>query len=354
MRNPYLRLSAVPACLAACGALHASELVYEPFDYPASEPLTDLEGGSGWWAGWYEDGEALPVSVLGEGLFYTDAIGNTLHVAGLAADASAEATTRIFRNVESGALNDVWISFLWRLGEENSLFEGVSFYRGTQNLFTVSNPSVALPENKAAIHLGTPSGSTSTGTGGLGSTHLVVLRLAKGAGTGGNDRVEIFVDPLLAGTPASSQASISGSNFDFDTIRVASQNGAPFYFDEFRVGPTFASVTPHDAAPDGDSDGDGLSDAQEAVLGTDPGEDNSALFAAIRAHPHFFGLYDAATILQQGQGGVIIPKGGSPSAGFSFEIQQSGDLLTWPQVETISRSIELPEGRNFLRVTLEK
>ncbi len=352
MRNPHLRLSIVPACLAACGALHASELVvYEPFDYPASEPLTDLDGGSGWWSGWYEDGQALPASVRGEGLSYADALGNELHVSGLAADTSAASTTRSFRVVESEALNDVWISFLWHLPGSNSLFEGVTFYRGSQTLFTVSNPSTTT---SSAIHLGTASSSTSTGRGGFGVTHFIVLRLAKGAGTNGNDRVEIFVDPLLTGNPSSPQHTLSGANFDFDTIRLAAQNGAPFYFDEFRVGTTFASITPHDPAPDGDSDGDGLSDAQEAILGTDPGVPNTELFAAIRTHPHFFGLYDAAGILQQGQGGVIIPKSGSSPVPFSFEIQQSENLLTWPQVETISRSIELPEGKNFLRVTLEK
>ncbi len=353
MRNPRLRLSLVPACLAACGTLHASELlVYEPFDYPASEPLTDQEGGNGWLFGWYEDGQVLSASVHDEGLSYTDALGNELHVSGLAADTSAASTTRSFRVLEE-QLNDVWVSFLWRLPESNALFQGVTFYRGAQELFAVRNPTTTT---SPSIYFGHPAPAIDTGRGEFGVTHLIVLRLAKGAGTGGNDLAEIFVDPLLSGNPSLPQAAINGGNFDFDNIRIAAQNGAPFHFDEFRAGPTFASVTPHEPGPltGIDSDGDGLSDAEEAVLGTDPHVPNTELFAAIQAHPHFFGLYDSNTILQQGQGGVIIPKSGSSPVPFSFEIQQSENLLTWPQVETISRLVELPEGKNFLRVTLEK
>ncbi len=350
MKCPRVLPHVAIASFLACGHLPAVVPVYEAFDYPALDPLTDQDGGSGWWAGWFGDGQSAPVAVGAEGLAYTDALGNQLHVAGLAADTTAAETSRIFRYLEELGVNNVWVSFLWRLEESNSLFEGVTFYAGSQEVFAVRNPStVTSPE----IHLGPPLTATSTGRGTFGVTHLVVLRLQKGAGAGGADLVEIFVDPLLTGTPSPPQASISGANFDFDTVRIAAQNGAPLHFDEFRLGPTFASVTPHDPAPETDSDGDGLTDAQEGLLGTDPEVPDTELFAAIRANPQFFGLHDAESILQQGQGGVIIPKGDEPEVEFKLEIQRSEDLLVWPEIETIERSYELPAGKNFLRVTLD-
>lgn len=302
---------------------------------------------------WYDDGQAGPATFAAAGLGYTDSLGNALHVSGGAADASGGATTRSFRTVADGPLNDVWISFLYQIPGSNSLFEGVSFYRGTQAVFSVSNPSTTT---SAAISLGNlvTGGSVGTGRGEFGKTHLIVLRLSAGAGTNGGDRLEVFVDPLLSGTPSSPDGTVNAQNFSFDTIRIAAQNGAPFLFDEFRVGATFSSVTPHEAVADTDTDGDGLTDAQEAVLGTDPTVSDTGLFAAIRSHPHFFGLLDREGVLASAPDGVVVPREGSSPVGYYFEIQKSGDLVTWPEVETIHRAHTLPEGKNFLRITLEK
>ena len=123
--------------------------------------------------------------------------------------------------------------------------------------------------------------------------------------------------------------------------------------DELRIGETFAEVTPHTASPDPDSDGDGLSDAQEAVLGLDPQVSNAALVAAIQAHPDYFNLFTAAGILAQDNGGVILQKSGSNPLSFTFEVQHSDNLQAWPALETITREVTLPADKQFLRVTLD-
>jgi hypothetical protein len=347
MKNPCLRLVAVGLILPC----HAELIAHEPFDYPAASSLTAGGGGSGWAGAWFQDGESANTGAAGLG--YTDSLGNVLNASGRSADTTAGATTRSLRDFSGGLLNDVWISFLYQLPASNSKFEGVSFYRGNQQVFSTSNPSTT---GTAAIHLANnlvSSTGTSTGHGIFGRTHFIVLKLTQGGGTGGADRAEAFIDPVLTGNPLSPAATIIGTDFDFDRVRIAGQDGATLLVDELRVGETFEDVAPHAPAGGGDSDGDGLSDAQEAVLGLDPNVSNVSLIAAIQAHPDWFDLYSSAGILALGNGGVVLEKTGDAAVDFTFEVQHSGILASWPVLETFTRQVVLPAGKNFLRVTLE-
>jgi hypothetical protein len=349
MKNLFL-----PSLLTYLGALafaQAAPLAYEPFDYAEAVPLTDLSGGTGWFDAWFPDGESA--STASPGLEYSDSVGNVLSVSGLCADTTGTLTTRSLRDFESVDINDVWISFLYQLPVANNKFEGVSFYRGTQQAFSISNPSTTITP---AIHLTNsllgPNNGVNTGAGVFGQTHLVVLKLTKGGGTGGTDRVEAFIDPILIGNP-SSPTIVDGSNFDFDRVRIAGQDGATLLVDELRIGDSFADVTPHVAAADQDSDGDGLTDAQEAVLGLDPGVSDADLIAGIQAHPDWLGLYTTSGILGLGNGGVILPQNADAPVDLIFEVQQSENLSQWGVLETFNRQIEMPSGKNFLRVTLK-
>jgi hypothetical protein len=335
--------------LAALAPAQAAELVYEPFDYSAAAAITTLDGGTGWGTAWTQDGSSGVVSTAG--MSYTDSLGNVLAVSGLGMETTGTTTTRNFRSVGTGQLTDVWISFLYQLPASNSLFEGITFYRGATALFAISNPSI---DTSAAIVLGNSvtGGSASTFKGGFGTTHFVVLHLIEGGGTSGADKVEAFIDPVFSGNPSQPDASVQAANFDFDTIRIAGQNGAPLFIDEFRIGETFADVSPHTPGADPDSDGDGLSDGEETVLGLDPFLSNTALIAAIQAHPDYFGLYDSTSILELTDGGVVLPQTGNDPVGFTFEVQHSTNLSAWPPLETFTRSVALPGGKNFLRVTL--
>lgn len=348
MRNPCHGLF---AGLCVLTSAHAAPLAYEAFDYPAAAVLSAQTGGSGWLDAWLQDGDSAATG--SDGLTYTDTLGNVLNVAGKCADATGTATTRSLRDLAGGLTNDVWISFLWQLPASNSKFEGVSCYRGTQQVFTISNPSTTTTSRIFLTSNLTANNGVNSQKGDFGTTHLVVLKLTKGGGTGGADLVEAFIDPLLAGNPSSPDAVIDGSNFDIDRVRLASQDGSPLLVDELRVGASFAEVSPHVAVPPGDADGDGLSDAQEVVLGLDPNVSNAALVAVIQAHPDWFGLYHTAGILALGNGGVMLEQSGSEPVNFTFEVQHSDNLNTWPVLETFNRQVILPDGKNFLRVTLE-
>jgi hypothetical protein len=345
MKNPSLCF-----VMALLAPLHAAELVYEPFDYPASSALTALEGGSGWSSAWTQDGSSGVISTAG--LSYTDSLGNMLNVSGLGMETTGTATTRNFRTVSTGQLTDAWISFLYTLPASNSLFEGITFYRGATALFAISNSSI---DTSSTITLGNSvsGANASTQKGLFGTTHFVVLHLIDGGGTSGADKVEAFIDPAFAANPSQPDASVQSANFSFDTIRIAGQNGATLFIDEFRIGETFADVSPHTSGGDTDTDGDGLSDGEETVLGLDPFVSNAALIAAIQAHPGYFDLYDSAGILGLGNGGVVLPQNGSDPVDFTFEVQRSTNLTDWPPLETFTRSVSLPGGKNFLRVTFD-
>ena len=340
--------------LAAVGLLlpcQSAQLAHESFDYAAASSLTTRDGGTGWAAAWYQDGD--PVVAGTAGLDFTDALGNALEAAGRCADTTGSATSRCLRVLAAGQTNDVWISFLWRLPSSNGKFEGVSLYRGTQQAFTVSNPSTT---NTSRLFLTSnlPSGaSVNSQKGDFGTTHFVVLKMTKGGGAGGTDRVDLFIDPLLASVPSSPDAVINGSNFDIDRVRIAGQDGATVQVDEVRVGESFADVSPYDPAGSNDTDGDGLSDSQESVLGLDPNVNNSALINAIQAHPDWFNLYSNPGIMALSNGGVMLAKTGESPVDVIFEVQHSENLSSWPVLETFSRQVILPAGKNFLRVTVE-
>ena len=254
MKNPCFWL-AVAGLLLPC---HAARIAHESFDYSAAAPLTTRKGGSGWLDAWSQDGDSVITGAAGLG--FTDAQGNVLEVAGRCADTTGTATTRSLRGFEAGLTNDVWISFLWRLPTSNGKFEGVSFYRAAEQVFTVSNPSTTTASS-LFLTSNLPSGSSvNSQKGDFDTTHLVVLKMTKGGGTSGADRVELFIDPLLAGTPASPDAVINGSDFDIDRVRIAGQDGATLLVDELRVGETStterpdfatctAAITPPDVPP---------------------------------------------------------------------------------------------------------
>ncbi len=114
-----------------------------------------------------------------------------------------------------------------------------------------------------------------------------------------------------------------------------------------------ASAVSLDTAPPADFDGDGLTDLQEQVLGLDPQVSNAALIAAIKSHPDYFDLFDDAGILGLAQGGVVLPQTGAEVVNFTIEVQRSTNLTDWFGLQTFNRNVLLPDGKNFLRLSIE-
>lgn len=322
--------------------------VNEPFAYSAGTGLTGTAGGAGWASAWTQDGATG--TVTSTGLSSTDALGNVLQVSGCSVTTQGAATTRNFRSVTAGPLTDVWISFLYQLPSGGLKFTGVSFCRGVSPVFAIQSPST---DSTANIWLGNyvSTGAASTGKGTFGKSHFIVLRLRKAAAAGGLDLVEAFVDPILGETPVD-PVIVTASNFDFDSIRIAGQDGSPLFVDEIRIGRSLGDVTPHIPTEEMDSDGDGLTDAQEMTLGMDPHVQDTQLIQTIRSNADAFGLYDRAGILSLKRGGVVIGKTGDAPVSFSFDLEYSGDMKSWFPLQEFNRSIAVPPNKNFLRLNL--
>ncbi len=348
MKSPVNRWCLTCFALASWQSAFALPAL-ESFAYPGGSLVTGQTGGSGWSGAWSQNGETG--AVRSPGLGFTDAAGKILTVSGLAMTTAGTATTRNFRTLSGAPLTDTWISFLWNLPVTNALFEGVSFYQDTTTArFTVSNSSGT---STAGIYLGTGGSSTlNSGRGTFGVTHLVVLHLRDNAGTAGADLVEMYVDPTLATAPTTPLATVQAADLSFNTIRVAGSNGAAVLIDEIRLGATFADVTPFTAPVNPDPDADGITTADELLLGTDANVSNLALFNAIRSHPDYFGLYNDTTILQATNGGSIRAAAALSTQSVFFEMQQSPDLLTWLTTETMTRQVVVPAGKSYLRLSI--
>ncbi len=346
MKNAVFHLFAI---LLSAGGAPAAPLVHEDFDYPAGG-LSGRDGGTGWSGPWFDSGTA--VSAVSSGLGYTDPVGHTLVTSGGAADTGNGDALTTISGRETGARNgELWISMVVEPRNDSSLFFGASFYDGSLDLadarFAIEhagNKNLRLTRRAGQL-LHTPSFATSVGT-----PVFAVLHLVPGGGEGGAlpDRIDVHFNPRLDQEPSTPHASVDIDGLQFDRIRIAGQNGRSTLVDEVRIGSTYADVAPYTPAEDPDSDTDGLTDAQEAILGTDPLVPDTALVAAIRANPGWFGLHSEDEVATVNIGRVELQAVAPTTFDFEFDIIP-GDGA---EPETLRRSLEVGPVRKFIRLGL--
>lgn|GEM_PF-647749 len=95
---------------------------------------------------------------------------------------------------------------------------------------------------------------------------------------------------------------------------------------------------------DDDSDGDGISDLRELLLGLDPDESNASLIEKIREHPEYFGLHDASEVQDLSLRGpwISVPTPGTPH--LRFDLRDEEGLL-----EAFERPLDTADARRFFR-----
>jgi hypothetical protein len=289
----------------------AQVAVYEGFtDYAVGASIVAGDGGIGFAGPWtsrrvlLNSGPGLNpdaiIEVRAQSLAYSDGVHRLLANGGSLFLSGENGDVQLARTVDQAALPHVgedpktgeitYISYLaWRLGEaadpDDPIYGGNYPYGG--NLYP-RNAGLDLfgDDNGDAIQLlfGNPSNSSdnvwrfqgqdidgvnkdprSTAPfGGNPEPNFVVIKIEHGVGSDGADKIRMWVDPFLH-----SEADNGGAPNAFwrtrddplymqpgwiglevgggDALRPA----AALAFDEFRIGPSWASVTPYERDPEG-------------------------------------------------------------------------------------------------------
>lgn len=251
--------------------LQAALLAYEPFTNSAGSAVIGSTGGFGFTGAWQANSSAGVATNISSGLAYVDANSNALVTAvggaffqGSTSASSAMQPIRPF--VFARGTNGVdgvttWISFLIARQGPTGTLAGNPFGRGanvphdfgTLQKLSIGNSSGAGSNTVGLI----PTGAAANLKGATnlfgGVTNFVVVRIDHLAGAA-NDNAYLFVNPLLnvePGTNAAGAVSLGGFDFSLNQLRLfaggnssAAQPYAELLVDEYRLGETYADVTP--------------------------------------------------------------------------------------------------------------
>ena len=270
----HLRLLVLTAAIFTwTPASHAALLAYEPFTNAPGTAIIGSGDGSGFSGVWQSNSSSGVATNTSYALGYTDTNGNVLLTAGgagffqgLTSASTAMQPIRLFnfsRGTNGTDATTTWISFLIvRQGPTGNL-TGNPYGRGANidhDFNTGSLPKLAIGNSSGAatntvglIPQG-GSGNLKSSTNTFGNfTNFVVVRIDHNSGA--LDNAWLFVNPSLAAEPstnAASASSLGGFDYSFDRVRVfaggqssAAQPYAEMVVDEYRVGETYADVTPH-------------------------------------------------------------------------------------------------------------
>jgi hypothetical protein len=263
--------------LLAASASDAAMLAHEPFTNASGTVIIGSSAGFGFISGWQSNNSQGTATNTDYGLSYTDGASHTLVTAGGAGFFQGPTTAnnnlqpiRLFNFSRGTNGTDgvtTWISFLVARQGPLGTLAGNPFGRGANvphdlnagalQKLAIGNGSGATSNTVALIPQG--SGANIKGATNVfgGVTNFVVVRVDHVLG--GNDVAYLFVNPELNVEPAISAAGAVSSNsfdFSFDRLRVfaggqssATQPYAELILDEYRLGETYADVTPYVNGP---------------------------------------------------------------------------------------------------------
>lgn len=210
---------------------------YDGFNYTTG---SDLAGQGNWVAA----SGAGTIKVGAAGLSHaalTNGVGKdvTLIPAGTAA--------RTYVNFTSQTSGSVYFSFLLKINSLPSAQSIIGFASGSTSSDTT--PSLGFfvknTTGQLAVGINTSSPQFSSANLDTGQTYLVVVGYTFGTST---DTADVWLNPASLGGPAPAvTGSFTGthnSSLAYFLWNTPSSGGGSFEVDEFRIGPTYASVTP--------------------------------------------------------------------------------------------------------------
>jgi pectate lyase len=269
-----LKTFALMALILACVSpyrAHAALLAYEPFTNAPGGAVIGSVGGSGFNGAWQANNSFGIATNTGSGLGYSDASANTLVTLGGAAFfqglTSANSNMQpvrpfLFSRGTNGTDGgSTWVSFLVVRQGPTGTLAGNPYGRGANvphdlgsaQKLAIGNSSGATTNTVGLIPQGASGNLKSSGVPFGGATNFVVVRIDHKLGV--LDDAYLFVNPNLALEPvvgAAGAVSTNGFDFSLDRLRVfaggqssAAQPYAELILDEYRIGETYADVTPY-------------------------------------------------------------------------------------------------------------
>jgi hypothetical protein len=322
-------------------ATPAQASVYEGYGYPDGTTIsTNENGGIGWTGAWVPDAET-PTNhvVLARSLEYGDGTGKQLVTTPGSVFYTATNITgdvRSFRNFEPRTNGVTWVSFIGqRMGPTVTntgtpanpypRAANLAFFEGGSERFAIGNGSGAVSNFWSILPAGSVANVTNDQRSAtpMNQQAFIVLRIEHVAD--GNDNLHMWVNPRLGTEPSLASAnarSIGAFNFNFDRIRpfvgaVDTGNNRPYAeiaLDEFRIGGSFAAVTPFD------SDVTAAFNPVQLVNGTNDGDTAAG---APPANEGVIRVVDGVgqkdlNFLDLDSGFVVTPLGSSVVNGISF------------------------------------
>jgi hypothetical protein len=215
---------------------------YDGFAYGAGMSLNAQNGGTGWNGPWGTVG-GLDAAVTANSLTFGNlaATGGAVSTAGFQPPGQGSSVAYFFRSLGTvlGANNTTaYFSFLMRPDA------GYGFYGG----INLGNLYAGISGNQTMFGLEGPANDLSLSSTPVtqGQTVFMVVRVDF---LPGNDRVSLYMNPTPGG-PEPATPSALKTDLDVGTVgSVTINNYGGFTLDEFRVGSTFASVTPLTTVP---------------------------------------------------------------------------------------------------------
>jgi hypothetical protein len=251
----------------------AALLAYEPFTNAVGTAIIGSSDGWGFSGAWQLNSSGGVATNTGYGLTYIDGASHklvTVGGAGLFQGLTTANTSmqcyRLFsfrRGTNAADATTTWLSFLVARHGPTGTLTGNPYGRGANiahdinsgavQKLAIGNSSGAATNTVGLIPQGNSNNlKSSTNTFG-NCTNFVVVRIDHVSG--GNDSAWLFVNPNLAiepSTNAASASSLGGFDFSFDRVRTfaggsntLAQPYAEMVVDEYRVGETYADVTPY-------------------------------------------------------------------------------------------------------------
>jgi hypothetical protein len=237
-------------------SVQAALLEYEGFDYPAAlgSSLNGQNGGTGWGAAWADADNDTRIDSANTSLAYPAGVGFTpsgSRIELTATDSSVQATRALGTSMNLNSSSNVfYASALFQTSAVTGQTSGIDFFDGASNLrwrFGINgagNFFVGMDPNQASQL------ATSTTTLTPNTTYLLVSKMSTGTGTNGLDQVFLKVydaSSIVGNEPTLAEWDLTasgGSSVTLISARLNMANGAgqTNYFDELRIGTTWADV----------------------------------------------------------------------------------------------------------------